>query len=260
MDSSNNNEIWASMQGIVKGLKVFAAVLEKAHTWYQTNAENLSTYLLAFADFGVWSVAINRLIENQIVFTDDLPQALAQEIYNGADVEEVVYLYYFDNDECNMERVISRCQQNEQVQKYAELYNQIISAYRINHYLLACIGLFSLIDGVLADVSEQTTTNFKSRLDIVKKKIGSEKKLSDIDRKTLCIYKAFESVETSIFSNSNFSEQEPQIVNRHWDLHGRTHREHNKIDFLKVLLWLDAIIFSCSQDIKESEEVNDGHL
>ena len=42
-------------------------------------------------------------------------------------------------------------------------------------HLIACIGLFSLIDGVLADVSEQATTKFKSRLDIVKRKIGSEK-------------------------------------------------------------------------------------
>lgn len=217
-------------------------------------------YLRAFADFGVWSVATDRLIENQIVFTDDLPQDLAQEIYNDSDIEEVVCSYYFGNNEFNMERVISRCQQNEQVQKYAELYDQIISAYRINHYLIACIGLFSLIDGVLADVSEQTTTNFKHRLDVVKEKMGSEKKLSEIDRKTLCIYKAFKSFDTSIFSYSKFSEQEPQIVNRHWDLHGRTHREHSKMDFLKVLLWLDAIIFSSSQDIQESEEVNDGHL
>ena len=85
-------------------------------------------YLLAFADFGVWSVATDKLIENQIVFTDDLPQDLAQKIYNGSDIEKVVCSYYFGNNECNMERVISRCQQNEQVQKYVELYDQIISA------------------------------------------------------------------------------------------------------------------------------------
>ncbi len=260
MNSLSYNEIWAGMQGVIRNLEIFAAALEKAHTWYQNNAENISMYLQAFADFGIWSVAADRLIEGQIVFTDDLSQDLAQEIYNGANIEEVGCSYYFGNNECNMERVIKRCQQSEQVQKYAELFDQIISAYRINHYLIACIGLFSLIDGVLADVSEQTTTKFKSRLDVVKKKMGSEIQLSEIDRKTLCIYKAFKSFDTSIFCNSDFSGQEPQIVNRHWDLHGRTHREHSKMDFLKVLLWLDAIIFSSSQDIRESEEVNDGHL
>ena len=87
-----------------------------------------------------------------------------------------------------MEQLINRCQHYEQIQKYSELYAQIISAYHMNHCLLACIGLFSLIDGVLADVSDQTTTNFKSRLNIVKEKIGESKKLNEIDRKTFCIY------------------------------------------------------------------------
>ena len=90
--------------------------------------------------------------------------------------------------------------------------------------------------------------------------MSSEKQLSEIDWKTLCIYKAFKSFDTSFSCNSGFSGQEPQIVNRHWDLHGRTHTEHGKIDFLKVLLWLDAIFFSSSQEIQSSEEVDDGHL
>lgn len=113
---------------------------------------------------------------------------------------------------------------------------------------------FSLIDGVLADVSDQTTTNFKSRLNIVKEKIGESKKLNEIDRKTFCIYRAFKSFDSSIFFNSDLSKEEPQRINRHWDLHGRTHREHDKIDFLKVLLWLDAIIFMSRQDLQQSEE------
>lgn len=260
MDSLYNGDILGNIQGFVRGIEIFADALEKAYTWYQSNADNISKYISAFADFGVWSVAINKLLENQIVFTDDLPQEIAKDIYNGTDIEEVVCSYYFGNNKCNMERVISRCQQNEQVQKYGELYDQIISAYRRDHYLIACIGLFSLIDGVLADVSEQTTTRFRRRLDVVRAKIGSEKKLSEIDKKTLCIYRAFESFDTSIFCDSDFSEQEPQTVNRHWDLHGRTHREHSKVDFLKVLLWLDAIIFSSSQAMQESEEVDDEHL
>ena len=260
MSSLNNDGVWSGLQGIIRGIEAFATALEKANTWYQDNSEKISEYLLVFADFSVWSIAVDKLIERQIVFTDDLPQELATEIYNGADIERLISSYYFENNAQNMEQLINRCQHYEQIQKYSELYAQIISAYHMNHCLLACIGLFSLIDGVLADVSDQTTTNFKRRLDVVKEKMGSEKKLSEIDRKTLCIYKAFKSFDTSIFSYSKFSEQEPQIVNRHWDLHGRTHREHSKMDFLKVLLWLDVIIFSSIQDIQESEEVNDGHL
>lgn len=260
MDSANNDNLGIIMQGITSGIKGFIAALEEIHIWYQNNAEDISNFLLAFADFGIWSIATGKLIENQIIFTDDLPQEIANKIYNGADVEKIVDSYYFGINKCNVERVISRCQQNKQIQKSCELYDQIISAYRRDHYLIACIGLFSLIDGVLADVSEQNTTNFKSRLNAVKEKIGSEKALNEIDRKVLCIYKAFESFDTSVFANSDLSGQEPQTVNRHWDLHGRTHRKHGRMDFLKVLLWLDAIIFLSSQDIQESEEADNEPL
>lgn len=254
MSSLNNDGVWSGLQGIIRGIEAFATALEKANTWYQDNSEKISEYLLVFADFSVWSIAVDKLIERQIVFTDDLPQELATEIYNGADIERLISSYYFENNAQNMEQLINRCQHYEQIQKYSELYAQTISAYHMNHCLLACIGLFSLIDGVLADVSDQTTTNFKSRLNIVKEKIGESKKLNEIDRKTFCIYRAFKSFDSSIFFNSDLSKEEPQRINRHWDLHGRTHREHDKIDFLKVLLWLDAIIFMSRQDLQQSEE------
>ena len=171
MSSLNNDGVWSGLQGIIRGIEAFATALEKANTWYQDNSEKISEYLLVFADFSVWSIAVDKLIERQIVFTDDLPQELATEIYNGADIERLISSYYFENNAQNMEQLINRCQHYEQIQKYSELYAQIISAYHMNHCLLACIGLFSLIDGVLADVSDQTTTNFKSRLNIVKEKI-----------------------------------------------------------------------------------------
>lgn len=256
MNSVNNNDVGISMKGIIKGIEVFAAALEKVHTRYQNNAENLSKYLLAFADFGVWSVAIDKLLENQIVFTDDLPQELANDIYSGADIEKAVSSYYFENNGRNMERLIHRCEQYEQVHKYSELYAQILSAYDMDHHLLACIGLFSLIDGVLADVSEVDTTRFETRLNIIKDKFEKDIALNEVDRKTLCIHQAFNSFGTSVFANSKFSEREPQSVNRHWDLHGRTHREHSQIDFLKVLLWLDAIMFFANKDTRQSEENN----
>ena len=48
------------------------------------------------------------------------------------------------------------------------------------------------------------------------------------------------------------------MVNRHWDVHGRTHRKHTRIDFLKVLLWLDAVIYLHDKSIQlEGREVDD---
>lgn len=254
------NRIEQNIQGLIKGIEIFSDTIKSISALYQNNSEKLLKYIRAFADFGVWSVAIDKLLKNQIVFTDNLSQELANGIYNGMDVEKVVWPYYLDNNEYNTKRLIERCQQYEQVQKYSELYDEIISSYYMGHYLLACIGLFSLIDGVLSDVSKESTTNFKKRLDLVKEKFDNDIELNEIDRKTICIYQAFNSFESSIFSNSDFSKEEPHNINRHWDLHGRTRRPHSKTDFIKVLLWLDAIIFLSDKDIPSSEENRNEHL
>lgn len=250
MSDSGNYNFIKDFSGIVQSLTTLSDALNKAYIWYQQNAETISKYILAFADFGIWCNAVDKLIKNQFVFTDNLTSELANEIHDGADVNEVVGRYYFENDELRMKKLIDRCRQSKQKKEYSELYTQIICAYNMQHYLLACIGLFSLVDGVLSDESGLIDcTNFKKRLDTIEKKLNEKVELSEIDRKYICIHKAFKEFDQSVFKNSSsFSKNEPTGTNRHWDLHGRTRRDHTKIDFLKILLWLDAIIYYSEKD------------
>ena len=244
MSDSGNYSIFEGLTGFVKGLETFCNAIGKAITWYEENADIISSYLLAFAEFGEWSIATSKLIENQFVFTDNLTPDLAHEIYQGADVEEVMTHYYFDNDGQNMEKLIQRCKYSNYIREYRELYHQILNAYYREDYLLACIGLFSLVDGLLAECSGMIEqTGFKKRLERISDKLADKVVLNEIDKKTICIYEAFKKFDCSVFNDSVFSDKEPPTVNRHWDVHGRTHRKHTRIDFLKVLLWLDAVIY-----------------
>ena len=254
MSNSEEYNVFEGLPGIIEGLKVFAEEVKKLYLLYHENIDVISSYLSIFAEFGEWSVATNKLIENQFVFTDNLTQTLAHEIYEGADVEKVMTHYYLDNDEQNMKNLIQRCKDSDCIREYRELYNQILNAYDREDYLLACIGLFSLVDGLLADCSGINKTAFQKRLDCIADKFADKAELNEIDRKTLCIYDAFKKFDCSIFRDSRFSEEEPQAVNRHWDVHGRTHRKHTQIDFLKVLLWLDAIIYLSDKDMQLGNE------
>ena len=237
MSDSGNYCIFEGLTGFVKGLETFCNAIGKAITWYEENADIISSYLLAFAEFGEWSIATSKLIENQFVFTDNLTPDLAHEIYQGADVEEVMTHYYFDNDGQNMEKLIQRCKYSNYIREYRELYHQILNAYDREDYQLACIGLFSLVDGLLAECSGMIEqTGFKKRLERISDKLADKVVLNEIDKKTICIYEAFKKFDCSVFNDSVFSDKEPPTVNRHWDVHGRTHRKHTRIDFLKVLL------------------------
>lgn len=88
----------------------------------------------------------------------------------------------------------------------------------------------------------------KHSLKCISDKFANQIELNEIDRKTLCIYNAFNKFDNSVFKDSDFAKAEPKEVNRHWDVHGRTRRKHTQIDFLKVLLWLDAIIYLSDKD------------
>ena len=232
------------MVGFVKSIEIFCITVSELIIWYEENSDKFSKYSLAFENFEEWAEAINKLIELQFVFTDNLTPDLAHEICQGENVEEVITHYYFDNNGLNMQAVIQRCKDSNCIREYRELYNQILNAYDKEDYLLACIGLFSLVDGLLAEYSGMVKeTSFKTRLDRISNKLVCQIELNENDKKDICICEAFSRFDCSVFKKSDFSEDEPQIVNRHWDVHGRSRREHTKIDFLKVFLWLDAVVY-----------------
>ena len=67
--------------------------------------------------------------------------------------------------------------------------------------------------------------------------------LDDLDKKTLCIHRTITAFEESIFKDHYSFVNEPTDLNRHWVIHGRSHRAYSRYDCLKILLWLDAIAF-----------------
>ena len=92
LDRSNYDKLF---EGVKTMLIRFAEVLVSAHDWYERNAENIAKYLLVFADLGIWYSAIDKLAENQIIFTDDLGLDFAKEICGSTNIDEVVQEYYF---------------------------------------------------------------------------------------------------------------------------------------------------------------------
>lgn len=240
MDDFNNGDIFATLKAIaIKVNEIFTIVGE----WYTRNIDNINKYLLAFADFNIWCEATEKLAEKQIVFTDDLSLDFAKELCSSPNIDELVQKYYFDNSEHKVALLIERCGSSKEITHYEDLYTQTIEAYQRGHYHLACIGMFSILDGVLADVSEITTTSFKLRIETIENKIKDEVELNEVDRKTICIYTAMEKIENSLFVFSDFSQDEPSSLNRHWLVHGRTRKKYTKYDFLKILLWMDGVFY-----------------
>lgn len=232
------------LNGVILVVQRVAEVFSSAHTWYQKNAETINTYFAAFAGLSLWFSAVQKMADAQIVFTGNLSLEMAQEICTSNNASAVVERYYTEDDNRELGEVFSRCQQASQVSACSELFSQIISAYYAGHYHLACLGMLAVVDGILSDVSAmKESTSYKKRIQKLEQKIADKFELSDLEKKLLCIYVAMDNFEESIFKNSDFSQNEPETLNRHWMMHGRTHRAYTNLDFIKIILWLDAIIF-----------------
>ena len=231
------------VNGAFKFCQLIGNALSAYHKWYIKNADTIEQYILAFANLGHWYAAVKVLADHQIVFTEDLTTEQITAINNGDNVDEIVEKHFFSNNSQHINDVICRCQMYVQLTSYAELFTQITAAYEASHFHLACIGMFAVVDCVLADFSENSKTNYKSRIEDIEKKIDAHLELNDLDKKTLCIMRTITSFEEYIFKSHPFSENEPDGLNRHWVIHGRTRRMYDRMDFLKIVLWLDAIAF-----------------
>lgn len=228
---------------IVNIVKKVDDVFAFAQNWYQQNAKIIQEYLALFVDLSYWFTAIQRLAENQIIFTGNLTFELAQNICKSDNLYVVVEQYYTQNNNHEINVIIERCKQAKLLSPYSSLFSQVLTAYKHKHYHLACLGMLAIVDGALSDVSENKKTNYKVRFEEIEKKISDKFELSDLEKKFICICIALDHFEESIFKHSNFSKNEPNNLNRHWMIHGRTRREYTNLDFVKIILWLDAIVF-----------------
>lgn len=244
------------LNGLINIVQRTAEVFASAQHWYQQHADTINAYLTTFAEVSFWFSAVRRMAETQIVFTGDLSLDLAQRICQSDSVATTVEQFYTENDNHEINGVIDRCRQAKQTSAYSELFHQTISAYQVEYYHLACLGMLAIVDGTLSDVSENKKTSYKVRLQEIEKKLADKFELTDLEKKLMCIYVSMDNFEESIFKNSDFSQAEPDDLNRHWMVHGRTRREYTKLDFIKIILWLDAIIF-LDDKLTNHEEVKE---
>lgn len=250
---SGNSIIEEAYNGILKVGQLLVNAFTAYQNWYSRNAATIEQYIRTFAELGIWLTAVDNLAERQIVFTGDISLEMAQHLSQIDNVDAVVKQYYFEGEYPRINEVIKRCKQSMQLAPYSNLFDQVVSAYSTDHFHLACIGLFSILDGVLSDFTEIPGTQYRKRITAIEEKMDNQLELDDMDKKTICIHKTITSFEDSIFKDYYSFVNEPDVLNRHWVMHGRSRRDYTRFDCLKILLWMDAIVF-LSEKIEAKEE------
>ena len=211
--------------------------------------QNIQSAALKFAKAHAWFLretsARSKMASVQIIFTEPpAPELTDRLCENDVDIEDEVLKYYNAGDGAKLSDLIQRCRNSEKISAYQELYDEIIDTFSRQHFHLACIGLFSIIDGVLADATGLlTNTAFIQRLDKIRERLENKQELLDEDLVLFSIYDGIERNQEVFFKGPRFDKEEPSTtVERNWLMHGRTHRQYGKIDVIKILLLLEGII------------------
>ena len=241
MDNQTLFDVKNAVEVMSKALKLFAEKITELMNWYHINQDTINEYLKAFGNLILWRNAVNRLSENQIVFTEQLSGDMIEKVNKSTNVDEFILEYYTENEEKCLRNLVERCGTAERVIAYKKLYPQIVIAAEI-----------------LSDIVNQPkNTSFKKRMREIEDKINNKIPPSQTDLKVFAVMISIGAFQETAFGNSDFDKPEPSYLNRHWTLHGRSHRDFTKMDYIKMLLSLDALIFMANLAERTEEKTDE---
>lgn len=191
-----------------------------------------------------------KLAEKQYVSLSYPDEILADEIMRADNVDFLLG----DNPEIRkfIDRAIDESANASLIKPYDALFKQIITAYKSELYDLAVLGFFAIIDGLLSDITmDRGSVKIKQRTEkaVNIEDIHVSADMEDINK---VIQKVSLLRVAELLSESKpFSGAEPEILNRHWAMHGRTRTKKTQADCEKLILFIYGLINTAENTIEE---------
>ena len=138
----------------------------------------------------------------------------------------------------NFNQMIKHINNSPIIDTQKQLFKDCIDAYESEKYLLCINSLIPMIEGILSQFDEDKTNT--RMMKVCKKNVDETKNQSRLI--TNLIWVSFYSFVSILYKQSNFADNEPVVLNRHWILHGRAEREYRKEDCLRLINALYTIV------------------
>ena len=182
-----------------------------------------------------------KLAEKQFISLDYLDGKLINEIMQADNIDSMMN----ENSEIRkyIDTAIDELKKKPLIKPYDALYQQSITAYENDLFDLAVLGFFAIIDGLLSDITmDRASVKIKQRTE---KAVNSDSIHVSVD--IVDINKAIQKasllrVSELLSESKSFSGEEPETLNRHWSMHGRTRTKKTKVDCEKLILFIYGLI------------------
>lgn len=258
---------WDRFSNLMSGLSDFSPLLYsirqaslRAQEILQPITEISETIKLRFAEIAESTretarpfSTIRKLSDVQYVYWEYLTDDFIDTILESTNTNKTLRELCIKNKWRITNQTIQSCEESELLFPYRKLFSQTRTAYNNKQYELAVIGLLPVIDGLLSDVSGNTTTNIFTRADFILQKAENDESISSDEISVIALAWTFRETMQSLSANINFSQKEPKNLNRHWIMHGRSRRKKTRLDCVKLFNFIYAIISICKLN---QEEIN----
>lgn len=192
---------------------------------------------------------VTKLIAEGWTLPAELPIAAVNALGNTDELDGVnsfMQQFYSYDDYRHMKAMIKEIQEAKIKAGLIKLVTECWNAYNLKMYAICATSLLSVIEGILSEFSDD-------KQDVRMKKV-CQKHVDNFpsDGSTILKYVwiSYNQFIRNLYQKSDFTADEPETINRHWLLHGRSDFEVQEIDCMKLF---NAIHSLCMVINKEYE-------
>jgi len=187
-------------------------------------------------------IVIEKLGKAQFVYWDFLTDEFTDAILSSNNINKTLREICVRDKFRKANNTIDLCSRHAIIVLHDRIFSQTVAAYRNKQYDLAAVGIISVIDSVLSDISGNRVTNIFKRANAILKKVEETDSIENEEFAVLVLTWTFRKTMESISANSDFNSKEPKNLNRHWIMHGRSRRRRTQLDCIKLLNFLYGIL------------------
>lgn len=201
--------------------------------------------------------AVEKMGDAQFVYWDYMTSKYVDDVVSSDNLNKTLWQYVIHDKFQRVNATIDNSCNMNAMKKRRRLYIQAVRAFQNGDSDLAVTGFTSVFDGLLADISKNSTSRLQPRIDVIKEKLKTDVVLDHDEYAMLTLALTFEKTLDSFCAFSDFKRKEPKGLNRHWIAHGRSTRKKTKLDCVKMINLIYGLLLIAEFDTKEEGETNE---
>ena len=195
-------------------------------------------------------VAVNKLVAEGWTLPAELPITAINALGNSSKLDDVTVFMtgFYSYDDCrNMKNMITGIQQSKISSGLVKMITECWQAFQNRMYAICATSLLSVIEGVLSEFSDDKQD--VRMMKVCQKHVDTFPQDGSTIMKHVWI--SYNQFIRKLYQKSDFTTSEPNSVNRHWLLHGRSGFEIEEVECMKMF---NAVHSLCMVINKEAQQ------